>query len=245
MQKLSVVIPAYNEAKRITKTLLEVSQFLSTQQFEWEILVVIDGAKDNTFETVDAIKGQVKNLVIVNNKINHGKGFVVRQGMLRASGDVRLFMDADNSTTIDQVMPMLKLLDSGYDVVIGSIEAEGAEINEQAQWYRRAVGHWSKYLIRIVAGLWEIKDTQRGFKVFSGNAAKEIFPRLTIRRFGFDIELLAIAKRLGYKIKEVPVVWDNAGDSTVSLKSYFGVLMDLFKVRLNLWTGKYNAKTNS
>jgi hypothetical protein len=90
-----------------------------------------------------------------------------------------------------------------------------------------------------VAGLWDIHDTQRGFKVFSARAAQQIFSRQTIERFGFDIEILAIAKKLGFKIKEVPVVWNNAGESKVSLKSYFATLLDLFKVRLNLWTGRY------
>jgi len=240
MKKLSVVIPAYNEEKRIENTLRQVGDFLSEQPYGYEILVVIDGAKDNTNNVVVSLQGTVKNLAVINNVQNHGKGYVVRQGMLKATGDVRLFMDADNSTTIDQAMPMLKDLTAGFDVVIGSIEMQGATINEHAQWYRRAVGHWSKYLIRIVAGLWEILDTQRGFKLFTGPAAEAIFSKVTIERFGFDIEVLAIAKHLGFKIKEVPVIWNNAGDSTVNLKSYISVFIDLFRVRLNLWTGRYN-----
>ncbi|MBL8030619.1 MAG: glycosyltransferase family 2 protein [Candidatus Doudnabacteria bacterium] len=239
IKKLSVVIPAYNEAGRIANTLKAVHNFLQKQAYDYEILVVSDGSKDATSEVVQSLGSTVKNLVFLDNKQNHGKGYVTRQGMLKATGDVRLFMDADNSTTIDQMVPMLKFLDEGYEVVIGSIEVSGAKINEHAQWYRRALGHWSKYLIRLVAGLWDIHDTQRGFKLFTGHAAQEIFSRVTIERFGFDIEVLAVAKKLGYKIKELPVVWNNAGDSKVSLKSYFGVLMDLFRVRFNLWTGKY------
>ena len=239
MNKLSVIIPAYNEESRIKKTLFEVSEFLKKQSFEYEILVVVDGAKDKTAELVASLASEIPNLELINNKENHGKGYVVRQGILKASGDVRLFMDADNSTTIDQVMPMLKLLDSGYDVVIGSIELQGAKVNEHAQWYRRALGHWSKYLIRLVAGLWDIHDTQRGFKLFKGAAANEIFSLATIERFGFDIEILAIAKHLGYKIKEVPVVWNNSGASTVNLGSYIATFGDLLKVRMNLWSGKY------
>lgn len=239
MNKLSVVVPAYNEESRITTTLKAINSFLTTQSYDYEILVVSDGSKDKTAEVVNGLKGEIKNLSVIDNKENHGKGWVTRQGMLQANGDVRLFMDADNSTTIEQVQNMLPFLDQGYEVVIGSIEVSGAQINEHAQWYRRAVGHWSKYLIRVVAGLWDIHDTQRGFKLFTGEAAQKIFSNVTVERFGFDIEVLALAKKFGYKIKEVPVIWNNAGDSKVSLKSYFGVLFDLFAIRLNLWTGRY------
>lgn len=239
MTKLSVIIPAYNEASRIEKTLREVSGFLKNQSFEYEILVVNDGSKDGTALVVRELELSIPHLKLLENKENHGKGWVTKQGMLEAGGDIRLFMDADNSTTVDQVMPMLKWLKYDYDVVIGSIEVAGAKINEHAQWYRRALGHWSKYLIRIVAGLWNIHDTQRGFKLFSAKAAQDIFSRVTVERFGFDIEVLAIAKHLNYKIKEVPVIWNNPSGSTVSLSSYLEVLKDLIKIRLNLWTDKY------
>jgi len=239
MKKLSVIIPAYNEEHRIGKTLEAVSEFLRKQTYASEILVVNDGSKDKTAQVVTDYAQRLPNLVLVDNHENHGKGWVTKQGMLKATGDARLFMDADNSTTIEQVNPMLPLLNQGYDVVIGSIEIQGAKINEHAQWYRRALGHWSKYLIRIVAGLWNIHDTQRGFKLFSGASAQRIFSQVTVDRFGFDIEILAVAQKFGYKIKEMPVVWNNAGESKVSLKSYISVLLDLFKIRLYLWTGKY------
>lgn len=239
MQKLSVVIPAYNEEHRIGATLKDISGFLSKQSFDYEILVVNDGARDNTSGVVRQLESSISKLRLIDNQANHGKGWVVKQGMLSATGDIRLFMDADNSTTIDQVMGMLEYIEQGYSVVIGSIEVSGATVHENAQWYRRFVGHWAKYLIRIVAGLWDIHDTQRGFKVFTAKAAEEIFSRATIDRFGFDIEVLAVAKKLGFKIKEVPVIWNNQGESKVSLKSYIATFGDLVRVRLNLWTGKY------
>ncbi len=239
MNKLSVIIPAYNEAHRITKTLMSVSGFLEKQPWQYEILVVSDGSKDNTAETVNNLAKTLKNLTLVDNQQNHGKGWVVRQGMLKATGDVRLFMDADNSTSIDQVLPMLDYLNKGYDVIIGSIEVAGAKIDEHAQWYRRFIGHWSKYLIRAVAGIWEIHDSQRGFKLFSEKAARSVFSKAVIDRFGFDIEILALAKKLGFKIKELPVVWVNEGESKVSLKSYIEVFIDLWRIRFNLWLGRY------
>jgi dolichyl-phosphate beta-glucosyltransferase len=239
MPKLSVIIPAYNEEHRIGLTLKAVSEFLSKQGFDYEIVVVNDGAKDNTAGVVRQLEASIPHMRLIDNHKNHGKGWVVKQGMLSSTGDLRLFMDADNSTSIDQVMGMMPYLEQGYDIVIGSIEVSGAKINENAQWYRRFVGHWSKYLIRGVAGLWHIHDTQRGFKLFTAKAAQAIFSKATIDRFGFDIEVLAAAKQLGFKVKEVPVIWNNQGESTVTLKSYIATFGDLLRVRLNLWSGKY------
>ena len=152
--------------------------------------------------------------------------------MFQTDGSYRIFTDADNSTSIEQIEKFWPYLtEEGYEIVIGSIEIPGAEIHEQAQWYRRILGKYSKYVIRIVAGLWSIHDTQRGFKCFTNKAAIDIFSKTKIDRFGFDIEVLALAKKMGYKIKEVPVVWDNPSGSKVNLKSYFEVLKDLFKIR--------------
>ncbi len=239
---LSVIIPAYNEAHRISDTLVSIKDYLSKQDYDWEVLVVSDGSKDETSRIVSEFASQNPNFRLIDNKKNHGKGYVVQQGMLGAKGDFRLFTDADNSTTINQIEKFWPFFNQDYDIVIGSIEIKGAEIFENAQWYRRFLGRLSKYLIRLVAGLWEIHDTQRGFKLFTAKASQDIFSRVKIDRFGFDIEVLAIAKKLGYKIKEVPVVWSNPGESKVSLKSYIQTFRELFKIRWNLWTGKYRLK---
>jgi glycosyltransferase involved in cell wall biosynthesis len=239
MKKLSVIVPAYNESERIGATLLAMNEYFGRQNYDYEIIVVVDGARDNTGEVVGKMLGRIKNLVLIDNKENHGKGWVVRQGMLKAQGEFRLFTDADNSTSIDQIAKFWPYTEQGFDIVIGSIEAAGAKVNEHAQWYRRFVGHAAKYLIRIVAGIWEIRDSQRGFKLFTQKAAQDVFSRGKIDRFGFDFEILAIAKKLNYKIKEVAVVWDNAGGSTVNLKSYIETFKDLARVRMNLWTNKY------
>ncbi|MBI4919915.1 glycosyltransferase family 2 protein [Candidatus Azambacteria bacterium] len=238
---LSVIIPVYNEERRIGSTLEAVYNYLSRQNYSWEVIVVSDGSSDRTVEVVSKFISDKPGFSLLANTVNHGKGFVVRQGMLRAQGDFRLFTDADNSTSIEQIEKFWPYLNEGYDVVIGSIELPGAVINEQAQWYRRFLGRYSKYLIRVVAGLWQIRDTQRGFKCFSAKSAHDIFSRAEINRFGFDIEILALAKKFGYKIKELPVVWNNPGNSTVGLKSYFQVLKDLFKIRFNLWLNVYGA----
>lgn len=240
---LSVVIPAYNEAKRISETLLDIDKYLSKQDYSYEIIVVNDGSKDNTVEVVEKTKQLVKNLRIINNEQNHGKGWVVKQGMLEARSKYRIYVDADNAISIDQIesfWPHTK----DYDVIIGSIEVKGAKVEEHAAWYRRFLGKISKYIIRIVAGLWEIHDTQRAFKLFPAKIAQDVFPRQTIYRWGFDIEILALAKKLGYKIKELPVTWVNPGESKVTLKSYLKTFIELLKIKYNLITDKYGIKKN-
>lgn len=239
---LSVIIPAYNEEKRIKITLEAVYSYLSRQNYEWEAIVISDGSKDRTVEVVSEFISNKPGISLIANTQNRGKGYVVKQGMLRARGDYRLFTDADNSTSIEQIEKFWPFFNEGYDIVIGSIEVPGAKIHEHAQWYRRALGKYSKYLIRFVAGLWSVHDTQRGFKCFTAKAAEDIFSRAKIDRFGFDIEVLALAKKMGYQIKEVPVIWNNPGGGTVHLKSYIETLKDLFRIRFYLWFNAYKIK---
>lgn len=236
--KLSVVIPAYNEEHRIGKSLMELDKYLSKQSYTYEILVVNDGAKDKTADVVREAMKTVKNLRLIDNKENHGKGYVVRQGMLEAKGKYRLFSDADNSVSIDQIEKFWPYFDQGYDVVIGSIEVAGAKVEEHAAWYRRFIGHWAKLLIRALA-IWEVRDTQRGFKCFTEKAAQVVFPKQLITRWGFDIEILVIAKKHGFKIKEVPVIWVNPGESKVGLSAYFITFKELLQIKRNSLMGKY------
>lgn len=235
---LSVVIPAYNEEKRIVTTLLDVDRYLSKQEYEYEIIVISDGSKDNTAGVTEKTKELIKNLILIDNKENHGKGYVTKQAMLEARGEYRLFMDADNSTKIDHLdlfWPEVKI----NDIVIGSIEVKGAKVHESAQWYRRWLGRIAKYIIRFVAGLWEIKDTQRGFKFFNEKSVLAIFPKQTLSRWGFDFEILALAKKMGFKIKEVAVDWYNPGESKVSISSYVKTFIELLKIKYNFITNKY------
>lgn len=236
---LSIIIPAYNEEHRIGDTLLDIHKYLFKQDYDYEIIVVSDGSTDNTGSVVENLKPQVSNLKLIDNKKNCGKGCVVRQGMLEAKGEYRLFMDADNSTTINHLDKFWPYIQEGYDIVIGSIEIEGAKIHEEAAWYRRMLGKYSKYVIRTISGLWRIRDTQRGFKLFTAEAAEKVFPKQTIMRWGFDIEILILAKKIGFKIKEVPVNWSNPGESKVTLKSYIKTFQELLKIKQNLITNKY------
>jgi len=240
--KLSVIIPAYNEEKRIEKTLLSVNEYLSGQPYDYEILVVNDGSTDKTAEVVSDLKFKIENLKLIDNQVNHGKGWVVKQGMLGAQGDYRLFMDADNSTSVDQVEKMWPYTSVGNDVVIGSLAVRGARVLKSGAepWWRVLMGKLGNKWIQIFA-VWGVNDTQRGFKMFSAKAARDIFPRLTIFGWGFDVEALALARKFGYKIKEIPVVWNNDPSSKVNFWAYPQVLMQTLKVRWNLWTNKYSV----
>ncbi|PJA87123.1 MAG: hypothetical protein CO141_01160 [Candidatus Moranbacteria bacterium CG_4_9_14_3_um_filter_42_9] len=242
---LSVIIPAYREADRIGKNLLEIENFLSSKKYTYEILVVTDGSPDNTPEVARSFIDKVKNLRVIENKENHGKGYVVRQGLLEAKGDCRVFLDADGSTSITHLDYFLPELEKGNDVVIGSRKIKGAFVQIHQPKYREIMGEMGNWLIRIVLGLWRFPDTQCGFKMMTAKAAEAVGSRMVVDRFGFDFEWIILAKKMGFKIEQLPVRWLNEEGSSVSLtgpNGFIQVLIDLFKTRLRLWTGKYNIK---
>ncbi len=236
---LSVVIPAYNEEKRIKKTLLEVDKFLLAQNYAYEIIVADDGSSDGTVELVKNLGKDIENLRVIDNKENHGKGYVVRQGLLEAKGKYRLFMDADNATTVDQVRNLLPFFKEGYEVVIGNRDLKESQIKKHQPFYKEMLGDAGNFLIQALA-VPGIKDTQCGFKCFSARFVEEIFPKLKIDRWGFDIEILALARKYNYKIKTVPVVWINDEKSKVSMGGYVNTLKELFQIKWNMMRGKYD-----
>ncbi|MEX1064160.1 MAG: dolichyl-phosphate beta-glucosyltransferase [Candidatus Paceibacterota bacterium] len=235
---LSIIIPAYNEEKRIEKTLLSIDEYLSKQSYDYEILVVNDGSKDKTAEVVNSLKSKIKGLDLVDNKDNHGKGWVVKQGMLKANGDIRLFMDADNSTTVDQVEGFIPYFNQGYDIVIGSRRTKGSDIAVKQSWIRDFLGGVFRLIVHILVPL-GVTDSQAGFKAFSKRATETLFPKQTIFRWAFDVEVLALAKKFGFKIKESPIKWINDAESHVKLRGMIKMLFEVIQVRLNLWGGRY------
>lgn len=242
--KLSVIIPAYNEEKRIGRTLLDIDHYLSRQEYSYEIVVVDDGSRDKTVEVVHGYQKLVHHLRMLENPMNHGKGYVVRRGMVEAQGSWRLFMDADGSTSIDHIEKMWPLASAGRDVVIGSRnpkDAPGAQQGEKQPLAKRLMGKAGNILIQLfgVRGIW---DTQNGFKMFSAKAAHDIFSRTRINRWGFDIEALALARRIGYTIGIIPVYWVNDPSSTVTLAGYLNTFVELFKIRLNLLRDVYGTR---
>lgn len=244
MPKLSVIIPAYNEEKTIGETLLSVDKYLAKQNYDYEILVEADGSCDKTVEVARNFQKMIPKLVVIDNQPNHGKGWVVHKGMLDAKGDFRVFMDADNATTIDHIDKAWSLLNQGYDVAIGTRDSRDHKDAKQAvpqSFLKQRLGDVGNIIIQILL-LWGIWDTQCGFKVFSAKAAQEIFPLTKIDRWSFDVEALALAKALGYKIGIFPVYWINNPNSRVKLSTYFQFLIEVFQIKWNLMTNKYRIK---
>lgn len=245
MIKLSVVIPAYNEENRIEKTLLEVDSYLEKQNYEYEILVVDNGSKDKTVEVVKRLEmTTVQNAHILEQPPivpGNNKGNAVRKGILEAKGLYCVFMDADNATPISEIEKFWPYLEQGTEVVIGSRYVDPTTVKIRQPFYKVLLSRMSNILIQIVL-IPHIKDTQCGFKAFKTEAAKEIFRNVTIFGWAFDMELLAIALKLSYRIKEVPVSWEEHGGSHVPLKAYIQSLLSLFRIKWNALTGKYSAK---
>ena len=243
---LSVIIPCYNEEKTISATLLAVDQYLQKQAFDYEIIVVSDGSKDKTAQIVEDFKKNVKNLKLIDNQANHGKGWVVRQAMLTSLGQVRLFMDADNATSVEHFDKMKPYFEQGADVVIGSRDVKdvkGAKVAVAQPWLKRQLGNVGNIVIQVLA-VWGIWDTQCGFKAFSAAAAREIFSRTKIDRWSFDVEALALARKLNYKISMVPVYWVNNPNSRVNLKVYLQFFKEVFKIWWWLMTDAYGIRNS-
>ncbi len=242
---LSIIIPAYNEAERLPLTLVDMDKRLSVVKYTYEILVVNDGSTDNTGEIVKKMAPAIKNLKLIDNRINQGKGGVVKQGMLLAKGEYRLFTDADNSVSIDHFEKMIPYLTpddtsvvGGYDVVIGSRAVKGSKLEPPQPFYRQLFGKLGNIQIQIlnVPGIW---DTQCGFKAFSEKAAEKIFSISKINGWGFDIESLALARHFKYRTKEIPVHWVNDSRSNVKLSAYLKTFVENVKIRWLIITGKY------
>ena len=237
--KLSVIIPAYNEAKRIGKTLESVNSYLKRQEYSYEIVVVANNCTDNTDSVIKEHQGRIANLKLIDLGPGvPGKGGAVREGLLKSNGQYAVFMDADNATRITEMDNFWTYFTQGYDVVFGSRDIEGAKVEISQSWIKESLGKLGNLLIQAVA-LPGIKDTQCGFKAFSRQAIDKIFPQLKIFGWGFDIEVLALARKYKFKMKELPITWFNAEGSTVSWTGYLETFRDLFKIRLNLWSGKY------
>ncbi len=233
---LSVVIPAFNEEKRLPPTLTHVLQYFYKYPVEFEIVVVDDGSTDKTPEIVKQFAREEKRIKLLKLKLNYGKGYAVRQGMLLANGDIRLFMDADNSTTIDHFQYMQVLFNNGCDVVIGSRreeDAEGAAQVIKQSFVKRYMGHLGNKFVRFVTGL-PFYDTQCGFKAFTKEAANTIFKELRTKRWAFDVEVLMLARKSSFKIGVIPVKWKNDPLTKVRIFDYFRTLIDVVIIAENL-----------
>jgi dolichyl-phosphate beta-glucosyltransferase len=237
---LSVVIPAYNEAKRIGASVRRVLDYLRSQPYTWEFIVVDDGSKDETVEVVRQAGGDAVR--IISYQPNRGKGGALQVGMLEAAGEIVLFSDADLSTPIEQIVTFLPWFEQGYEVVIGSRKMRGAQIAVRQPWLRRLGGKAFTALSNLLLGV-RLSDATCGFKAWTRRAAREVFSRQTIPGWGFDSEVLLIAHRLGFRIKEVPVRWaDNAASRVSLLRDTGRSFVELLRIRIKAWRGYYGEK---
>lgn len=241
---LSLIIPAYNEEKRILPTLKEIYAYLAGRDYTFEIIVVDDGSTDKTVQIVkDFIKnvnpsdGKLINILL--NGENKGKGYTVKNGMLSANGEYIFFTDADLSTPIEELERCLPYLQGNYDIVIGSRSLADSDIIIHQPWYREKMGKIFNFMVNMIL-IKGIIDTQCGFKGFKRKAVETIFNRCAIEGFSFDVETLYLARKFNFTIKEIPIKWRNSTLSKVSpVRHSVQMFLDLIGIRINELKGRY------
>ncbi|GAB4269956.1 MAG: glycosyltransferase family 2 protein [Candidatus Promineifilaceae bacterium] len=241
---LSVIIPAYNEEKRIGNTLTAVYNYLTRQPYTWEMVIALDGPTDDTKGVVTAFAKGKRSIRLIDRQENRGKGYTIREGMLAARGDIRLFTDADNSTDISHFDQMYPLFQQGHGVVICSRDSKDAPGARQAvpqPFYKRVLGNLGNLFIQmmVVPGIW---DTRCGFKAFTSTAAEQVFSVARMDGFSIDDEALALARRFGHKIAVIGADWIDAAGTHVSKLDYLKNIWEAIHIRWNLMTGVYKTR---
>lgn len=229
---LSIVIPAYNESQRLPATLARIYDYFAAHPSPHEILVVDDGSSDQTAAVAGRMPGPIE---VIRLQPNRGKGYAVRRGMLAAKGRRVLFTDSDLSTPIEELEKLQAAMDAGADVALGSRAVNRNLTKLRQPWHREKMGNVFNMCVQAIA-VKGIKDTQCGFKLFTRQAAQDVFSRCQMDRFVFDVEAVALAKLLGYRVAEVPVLWYDSPDSRVN------VLRDPLAMFFDLWTIRANMK---
>jgi len=245
LPSLSVVIPAYNEESRLPASLEKVARYLKENvQQPSEILVVNDGSSDDTFKiarvSAAGLEAAGLRVTVLDNGRNRGKGYSVRHGVTESRYGWVLITDADLSAPIEECAKLFAAVEQqGCDVAIGSRAIDRSLIGVHQSSFREIMGRAFNMVVRIGAGL-PFKDTQCGFKLFSESAARDVFTRQLLEGFGFDVEVLYLARRLGYQVAEVPVRWNHCEGTKVRMFSGADAFLDILRVRKNDWTGKYS-----
>lgn len=235
---LSLVLPAYNEEKRIVESLKRILQFLEAQAYSHEVILVDDGSEDRTVEVVGKIS-QGRNVRILQNGKNLGKGGAVRSGILQARGQYLFFTDVDLSVPIETIAPFLIRLEEGSDITIGTRAKSGAMVEVRQPIYREFMGKVYTSLSNRILGL-DISDFTCGFKGFCRKVAVDLFSRQQLADWSFDSEILYLAKLKNYSVIEIPVTWRDDRATKVRLwRDIFTSFLGLLKIRLNYYLGKY------
>jgi glycosyltransferase involved in cell wall biosynthesis len=240
LQSISVIVPAYNEEKRLPSTLERVVRYLDEKRFSFaEILVVDDGSRDGTVAAISEFTRRHPSVRLLRNPGNRGKGYSVRHGMLEAKGEWALFTDADLSSPIAELEKLIEAARrESAQVAIGSRALDRSLVGVHQPWLREYAGRFFNLVMRAITGL-RFHDTQCGFKLFQTEAARRIFALQRLERFGFDAEILLIADRLGYRCVEVPVRWNDVAGSKVGTLQGLNGFVDLLRIRINAWAGRY------
>jgi dolichyl-phosphate beta-glucosyltransferase len=228
---ITVVIPAKDEELRLPQFLQTLITYCQESPLRYEIIVVDDGSTDKTAEKVLHLKRSFTELTLLSLGRNHGKGYAVKQGLLAAHGNIALFIDADGSTGPNEIKENLKFFQEGYDIVIGSRVLQSNTATVKALPYRKSIGWIFNFLVStlLIKG---IKDTQCGFKMFRREIIRPLWENIEIQGFGFDLEVLFLAQKMNYKIKEVPINWKHVGNSKVNLiKDSWRMLVNIFQIR--------------
>ena len=245
MPSLSLVIPAFNEAKRLPSTIRSIAGYLSGAPFETvELIIVDDGSRDRTAAAATSAKPELDaigiSLRVLRNEGNRGKGFSVRRGMLEAVHEWVMFSDADLSAPISEMEKLMhSVKPGGHDVAIGSRAIDRSLIGVRQPWHREFVGRAFNLNVRLLTGL-QFADTQCGFKLFTRQAAKQIAAKQRIERFGFDVEQLYLARKLGLAVAEVPVRWNNEESSSVTPGEGMRAFAEVWRVKWNDLVGRYS-----
>jgi dolichyl-phosphate beta-glucosyltransferase len=241
MALISFVIPAYNESNRIRPTLDEMLRYSHERNWDVEIIVVDDGSRDDTAEIIREYGKAHPQIRLIENPGNHGKGYSVRNGMLHAHGSICLFTDADLSSPISEAQHLFDAIDSGADIAIGSRWLRAELQTERQPLYRQLLGRIFNLVLRVVLGL-NFADTQCGFKAFRRDAAQKIFPLQRIERWGFDPEILFLARKLGFAVEEVPVVWAHSeGTRLHPFRDGLRMFVEVLHIRWNSIKGVYKS----
>jgi glycosyltransferase involved in cell wall biosynthesis len=236
---LSIIIPAYNEEARLPETLQRIAEYLPTLRMRTEVLVVDDGSTDSTAAVAESFHGKLTGLRVLSNRTNRGKGYSVRHGMLEAQGDMVLFTDADLSAPIEEAEKLLTPLNNGYDVAIGSRAMDRSLISTRQSIFRETAGIIFNKIVRMVLRL-PFVDTQCGFKAFRRERCRIIFEQQRIEGFGFDPELLYLARHYGLRAIEIPVRWGHSEATKVNmLGDSLKMFADIFTIRWNAMSGRY------
>jgi dolichyl-phosphate beta-glucosyltransferase len=238
----SIVIPAYNEGARLGPTLDHVLEYISKQGWDAEVIVVNDGSRDNTADIVRSFAQKNPALRLIDNPGNRGKGYSVRHGMLSARGRILIFSDADLSSPIEEAPKLLQALNDGADIAIGSRWLRAETQTQRQPLHRQLFGRIFNLMLRVTLGL-HFKDTQCGFKAFKRPAVDAIFPLQKIERWGFDPEILFLARKFKFKVQEIPVAWGHSGGTRINpLLDGSRMFLEMLRIRWYDLTGKYGGR---